>query len=145
MFDYTVHTEIDINAPAERVWQVLIDLEKYPDWNPMIRRASGEVKKGARISVYFNPAGSKGRTFHPKLLVVEPDRELRWQGQPGFPLMFESEHAFTITPAGSGAVHLVHDMIFRGLLIPFVRKMAMKSTHGPFIAMNRALKARSER
>src|SRR5512137_503689 len=112
MFSVTIHTEIKINAPAERVWQVLTDLAAYRDWNPMIRRAGGEVKQGARLTIYFNPRGSKGRTFRPKLLVVEPNRELRWQGQPGVPLIIESEHAFIIRPTGGSSVRLDHDMIF---------------------------------
>ncbi len=145
MFDYTVHTEIDISATAERVWQVLTDLAAYPDWNPMIRRAAGEIKKGARLIIYFHPSGSKGRTFRPKLLAVEPNRELRWQGQPGFPLLFESEHVFTITPAESRAVRLTHDMVFYGLLIPFARNIARRATNGPFTDMNRALKDRAEK
>ena len=145
MFDYTVHTEIDISAPAERVWQVLTDLDAYPDWNPMIRRASGELKKGARITVYFHPSGSRGRTFHPTLLAVEPNRELRWQGQPGFPLLFESKHVFILHPAGNNRVRLVHDMIFSGLLIPVAKNIADKTTRAPFEDMNRALKNRVEK
>lgn len=145
MYNVTLHTEIEINASAPRVWQVLIDLDAYHEWNPMIRRASGEIKTGARLKIYFNPSGSKGITFHPKLLVVEPDRELRWQGQPGVPYIIESEHAFIIKPAGGNKVHLAHDMIFYGLIIPFIRNTIIRSTQGPFIAMNRALKERAEK
>lgn len=145
MFDYIVHTEIDITAPPERVWQALTDLAAYPDWNPMIRRASGEVEKGARLIVYFHPPGSRGRVFRPKLKAVEPNRELRWQGQPGFPFLLESEHVFIIQPTGNNKIHLIHDMIFYGLLVPFVKKIAKNSTHDPFVAMNRALKIRVEK
>jgi hypothetical protein len=141
----TVHTEIEINAPAERVWEVLTDLASYSEWNPMIRRASGEVKKGSRLKIYFNPSGRKGITFDPKLLVVEPNRELRWQGQPGVPFIIESEHFFIITPIGGGRVRLAHDMIFYGLIIPLIRNLVIRWTEGPFIKMNQALKKRAER
>src|SRR5215210_9363232 len=36
-----LHSEIEINAPAQRVWEVLTDFASYPQWNPFIRRASG--------------------------------------------------------------------------------------------------------
>jgi len=145
MPDVTVHTEIEINAPAQRVWEVLTDLAAYPEWNPMIRRASGELKTGSRLKIYFNPTGKRGSTFHPKLLVVEPNRELRWQGQPGVPYIIESEHFFIITPIGGNRVRLTHDMIFYGLIIPFIRNIVIKSSEGPFIKMNRALKERAEK
>ena len=144
MFSEKVHTWIDINAAPARVWSVLAGLDRYPEWNPMIRSAVGELKCGSRLTLRFNPPGTKGTTFRPKLLVVEPGRELRWQGQPGFPLFFESEHCFIIEPAGSGS-RLTHDMLFYGLLIPLARARIRRSIEGPFNLMNRALKERVEK
>ncbi|MFV9678130.1 MAG: SRPBCC family protein [Methanosarcinales archaeon] len=40
-----------IEASAERIWQILTDFSVFPQWNPFIRRASGEVKTGARLEV----------------------------------------------------------------------------------------------
>ena len=31
-----IHTEIDISAAAEQVWDVLADFETYAQWNPFI-------------------------------------------------------------------------------------------------------------
>lgn len=145
MLNVTVHTEIDINASPERVWSVLADLAAYPEWNPMIRRAEGELARGKRITVHFNPPGTKETTFRPKLLVVEPGRELRWQGQPGFPLLFESEHVFIIERTAGGKSRLSHDMLFYGLLVPLAKGKIMRSVEGPFVLMNRALKERVEK
>src|SRR5690242_2704258 len=30
----TYRTAIDIDAPVERVWEVLMDVERWPDWSP---------------------------------------------------------------------------------------------------------------
>lgn len=144
MFALTVHTEIDISAAPALVWSVLADLSRYPEWNPMIRSAAGDLKRGSRLTLRFNPPGTKGTTFRPKLLVVDPVRELRWQGQPGFPLFFESEHVFIIEPAGTGS-RLTHDMLFYGLLVPLARTRIKRSIEGPFVLMNRALKERVEK
>jgi hypothetical protein len=145
MFNVTIHTEIDINASPGLVWSVLADLAAYPEWNPMIRRAEGEIARGKRITVHFNPPGTKETTFRPKLLVVEPGHELRWQGQPGFPLFFESEHVFIIELVGSGGSRLSHDMLFYGLIVPLARRKITRSIEGPFVLMNRALKERVEK
>ena len=34
-------TEVEINAPPSRVWQILTDFEKYPTGNPFIKKISG--------------------------------------------------------------------------------------------------------
>ena len=44
-----ISTEIVINAPAENVWTVLTDCECYPEWNPFIPDAKGDVREGARL------------------------------------------------------------------------------------------------
>ncbi len=76
-----LRTEIEINAPPERVWRLLTDFARFPQWNPFIRRASGEPRKGAQLQVYLQPSGSNGMTFRPKVLKAEQNRELRWLGK----------------------------------------------------------------
>lgn len=137
-------TEIEIDAGAQRVWGLLTDLPSYSKWNPVIRRASGELRPGARLSLRFAPAGRKGRSFRPKLLVVEPNRELRWKGNPGVPLLFESEHFFIIGGKPDEKSRLEHGIVYYGLFVPLVGKRLERATRGPFEEMNRALKERAE-
>lgn len=139
-----VLTEIEIDAGPQRVWEVLTDLTSYPEWNPMIRRAGGELRTGARLELRFEPEGRKGRTYRPRLLVVEQDRELRWLGSPGVPKLLESQHYFIIEPKSDDRSHLEHGMVFYGLLIPLLGNRLEASTRGPFEDMNRALKDRAE-
>ena len=49
-----IHTEIDIDAPADRVWAILTDFASYPSWNPMIPRLSGQLSVGARLDFKLN-------------------------------------------------------------------------------------------
>lgn len=37
------------NASASRVWQVLTDLEAYPQWNPFIRQVTGAARPGQQL------------------------------------------------------------------------------------------------
>jgi hypothetical protein len=140
-----LRTEIEINASAERVWQLLTDFASFPQWNPFIRRASGEPKKGAQLQVYLQPSGTKGMTFRPKVLKVEPDRELRWLGHFMIPGLFDGEHIFTIEPLEAGRVRFVQREIFTGILVPLFARWLSKDTRQGFEEMNLALKLRAER
>jgi uncharacterized protein YndB with AHSA1/START domain len=41
-----IHTEIEINSPAEKVWRVLTDFATYPEWNPFEGSGDGDTRDG---------------------------------------------------------------------------------------------------
>ncbi len=139
-----LRTEIEIQAPAAKVWRVLTDFASYPQWNPFIRRASGEVKVGARLDVYIQPSGASGAGFKPTVLKVEPDRELRWLGQLWIPGLFDGEHIFLIEPLGETRVRFVQREVFKGILLPLLGHSLDTNTRRGFDEMNQALKMRVE-
>jgi hypothetical protein len=93
-----LHSEIEIQASAERVWQLLTDFASFPQWNPFMRRASGEATPGAQLEVHLQPSGTRGMTFNPTVLKAEPGRELRWLGHLRIPGLFDGEHILIIEP-----------------------------------------------
>ena len=44
-------TFVDIQAPPERVWEVLIDVPAWPVWNQFISSAEGSFVVGERLSL----------------------------------------------------------------------------------------------
>ena len=58
-----LNTEIDIYAPPNKVWNLLIDFENYPNWNPYLRHISGPLTIGTKLKVSAHPSGTAGRTF----------------------------------------------------------------------------------
>ncbi len=98
-----VFSEIEIQAHAEHVMEVLTDFASYPEWSPFIRRISGQPKEGNRLKVYIEPPGAKGRTFRPEVLKAEPSRDLRWLGRLLIPGLFDGDHIFTTGQTGSEA------------------------------------------
>jgi hypothetical protein len=139
-----LHSEIEIQASDERVWQVLTNFADFPQWNPFMRRASGEARPGARLEVHMQPSGASGMTFKPTVLKAEPNRELRWLGHLLIPGLFDGEHILTIEPLGANRVRFVQREIFTGLLVPLFARGLDTGTRRGFEEMNRALKARAE-
>lgn len=133
-------TTIDIAAPPEAVWRVLTDFTGYAEWNPFIRKASGAPIAGTRLVATMHPQGRKPMTFRPLIVRAEAGRALVWRGHLPVPGLFDGEHAFLMTPLGTGT-RLDHGEGFRGLLVPFVQAEGFRAD---FEAMNRALKARAE-
>jgi hypothetical protein len=139
-----LHTEIEIDAPAERVWGVLTDFASYPQWNPFIRSISGEPNIGGRLEVRLEPPESRGITLRPKVLSAEPNYQLRWLGHLLVPGLFDGEHSLTIEALEENRVRFVQSEAFRGLLVPLFARSLNNNTRRGFEEMNRALKERAE-
>ena len=140
-----IRSEIEIAANADRVWRVLTDFSVYPDWNPFIRRISGEQNPGSRLNVTIQPDGSKPMSFKPRLLVFSPRKELRWKGQVLVRGLFDGEHCFQLVETSAGKVRFTQAEIFSGLLVPLLLRGSMLAgTERGFAAMNEALKKRAE-
>jgi uncharacterized protein YndB with AHSA1/START domain len=43
---HAISATVDIAATPRQVWAVLADLDSYPQWNPFIRSASGQLAEG---------------------------------------------------------------------------------------------------
>ena len=139
-----LRTEIDIEAPAERVWQILTDFASYPEWNPFVRRISGEAQEGAQLEVFLQASGARGMTFRPTVLKAEPSREFRWRGKLFIRGLFDGEHVFEIEQLAENRVRFVQRETFRGLLTPMLLRMLENDTRRGFEEMNAALKSRAE-
>jgi hypothetical protein len=139
-----LRSEIEIQASAERVWQLLTDFPSFPQWNPFIRTASGAIRVGERLEVHIQPSGASGMTFRPTLLKAEPNRELRWLGHLLISGLFDGEHSFTIEPLGESRVRFTQREVFTGLLVPLFARGLDTDTRRGFEEMNQALKARAE-
>jgi hypothetical protein len=135
--------EIEIDAPPERVWAVVTDLAAYPEWNPFIRRISGDLQVGAKLEVRIEPPGGRAATFKPTVLAVEANRELRWLGRLLLPRVFDGEHSHRIEQLDGGRSRFIESERFSGLLVGLFGGTLAKTETG-FEQMNTALKTRVE-
>jgi hypothetical protein len=138
-----LRSEIAIDAPPERVWQVLTAFGAYPEWNPFIRSIEGEAKVGSRLKIRIEPPGARGMTFRPTVRAAEPARELRWIGRLLLPGLADGEHRLALEPLAGGRSKFIQSERFSGLLVGRLRG-TLAATERGFEQMNEALKCRVE-
>ena len=141
---HELHTEITIDASPETVWDVLVDLDRYAEWNPFVVESSGRVEVGERLVNRLQPPGGRAMKFTPTVTEVAPGRCFEWLGRLGLPGVFDGRHRFELVPTASGGTTLVHTERFDGLLVRPLRSSLDTRTVAGFEAMNEALKARAE-
>jgi len=139
-----LYSEIEIHASPERIWEILSEFQRYPEWNPFIRSVQGTLAVGERITAYLQPPGGFGMKIHPVILNVVPEREFRWTGHLFIRGLFDGEHVFEIQLRGIDHGLFIQHEYFSGLLIPFIVTMLNTNTARGFADMNKALKARAE-
>jgi hypothetical protein len=139
-----LRSQIEIEASAERVWQVLTNFAAYPEWNPFIRWVNGRPEVEEQLVVRMRPSGTRGMTFRPTVMKVEANRQLRWLGHLLVPGLFDGEHIFEIEELGRDRILFIQREIFKGLLVPLLARSLDKNTQKGFEEMNRALRKRAE-
>ena len=139
----SLHAAIDIDAPAERVWQVVSDFAQYSDWNPFIVRAAGEPRVGERLDVTIAAPGMKPVSFRPRVLDFQPGRLIRWKGEFKLPGLFDGRHALIVEPLDTERSRFTTHEDVNGILLPFAGKVMTASQQG-FERMAQAVKERAE-
>lgn len=139
-----IKTEILIDAPKERIWDILCDFHAYPNWNPFIVKISGKAKLGARILFAARMSGIKLHIVA-RIRAFEKNRCLSWGGpaSPWIKRIVGAEHYLIIEELKPGHCRVIHGERMFGLLPNFAWPM-IKRSRPAYIAMNQALKALAE-
>ncbi len=136
-------SEIIINATPEEVWTVLVDLDRYQEWNPYLVKVVGTATEGSRLTVTFSPPGSRGATLKATVTESRSGEVLEWWGHVGFRGIFDGRHRFELRP-DAGGTRLTQSETFTGVLVPLMARSLDRGTAAGFAVMNEALKARAE-
>jgi len=139
-----IRSEIQMEATPDQVWQVLSDFGAYQEWNPAFVSVEGVAEEGTKLDIRFKLKGDRSIRMRPTVRVVEPGRELRWLGRLFVPGLFDGEHRFEIHEEAPGRVRFVQAERFRGLLVPFLKRLIEVDTVAMFERVNAALVERVE-
>ncbi len=139
-----IKTEVIINAPKERIWDILTDLENYRNWNPFVIESKGKVKVGEKITNTMKN-GDKNMTFTPQILKVKENEYFEWLGSLWFKGLFDGRHYFKLESLEVNKSKLIHGERFSGILSKIILKKIGKQTEDNFVKMNLSLKELAEK
>lgn len=139
-----LETKISINAPLNRVWEILMNHNDYYKWNPFIRKIKGDNSVGNTLVVEIKSSENKSMEFQPKVLINEFEKEFRWLGHLYVKGLFDGEHYFQLESIGPNETIFTHGENFTGILSGVLLKMIGENTKKGFQSMNIALKEGAE-
>ncbi|ELR72249.1 hypothetical protein C900_01803 [Fulvivirga imtechensis AK7] len=138
-------TSVNISASPDKVWSILMDFDKYPEWNPFIISIIGKVKLRERLKITIQQPGAKPMVFKPQVTLFKKEKQFGWLGSLFMRGIFDGHHIFEIEDHGDGTCTFVQREEFAGVLVPFLWKSLDIKTRAGFEAMNNTLKSLAER
>ena len=138
-----IRTEIIIDAPIATVWDILMNFDNYPNWNPFIH-ITGNAVVGQHLENTIFLEGQKPQIFKPKVLEVQQNKLLRWEGNLLIQGLFDGMHYFQLEAINQDQTRLVHEENFKGILAGLILRMIGTATEEGFKKMNLALKEQCE-
>jgi hypothetical protein len=141
---YRIETQIAIEAPPERVWAVVADFPRYPEWNPFILEVDGVVREGSSARYRFEfPKGVRIWAMA-KILRYAPGDELLWEAHLLSRTVFNGAHHFKVRPGEDGGTEFLHGELFSGFLSPVAWPLVRLAGPRIYNSLNIALKRRVE-
>jgi hypothetical protein len=116
-FSLTCRVDVNVRAPADRIWAVLTDAKGFPRWNSTVASIEGEIREGARLRMRVP---GTDRIFTPRVSGVVPNERMTWAG--GFSPVFKGVRTFELRPRGDGTTDFTMAERFSGLMLPLVRR-----------------------
>jgi uncharacterized protein YndB with AHSA1/START domain len=129
-----------IRSSPERVWSVLTDGDRFPQWDSGIDKVEGKIAPGSTIKIYVkvNP----GRAFPLKVTQFEPPRRMVFSG--GMPLgLFKGVRTYTLEPDGGGGTRFNMREEYTGPLLGMMWR-SIPDLRPSFQQFAEGLKARAE-
>jgi hypothetical protein len=138
-----LRSEVQIAASAALVWEVLTNLRAYPEWNPLIVQAEGQLSEGAVVAITINLPGNRERNRRCRVVKLASMSELRWASTLLLRTLSYSEQYFQLHPLEGHQVRLAVGENFSGILAPRNQAQLAQISQG-LALMNQAIKRRAE-
>ena len=134
---------LGVRAPAETIWAVIADIDRWPEWNPLYPRAAGVIRIGAPLELELALDGQSPRAIRPVIKDWVPNEQLHWRLSMVGGLV-RSTRYIEIEQLVDNACIFSNGELFEGLLGPSMARRLRGPIRAGFAAMGEAVKARAE-
>lgn len=141
---FRINRSVEIDAPAEVVWNVITDFASYGEWNPFVPRCESTLEPGSAISMDVQLGGKKLSRQVEWITARDDGRGFSYRMRP-LPLGTLSSARVHRIEALEGSRCRYHSHFeLRGWLMPLVRAVMDARLDKGFSGMTQGIKRRAE-
>ncbi|MEM1119977.1 MAG: SRPBCC domain-containing protein [Bacteroidota bacterium] len=134
----SVHSEIMIAASPTAVWVVLMDTQKYREWNPVLIPIQGKLKEGEKVRDEFIQSADKKSEIPSTVKKMIPNQLLNQGG--GMKGVITCDHRYILEAIDGQTKVTIHED-YAGIYVNFWNP---KPVAAAYERLNQALKRRVE-
>jgi hypothetical protein len=142
---FNLHTEIILDAPLDRVRELLADTSLYSQWHPLFPQVSGEMRLGAPILLTVALPGIKPFSVRATIREIAAGRLLCWRYGYRLPGFFRWTYRYEVAELEGDRVKFVQDSAYSGLLAPLYHLGMKRSLQQGLLELNKAVQRWGER
>lgn len=143
MGNQTFAAEVEIAAPAERVWEILTDFPAYPVWNPFTRTMHALLVPGEAVRMKLDLGWTTAHQVA-TIRTVDPPGLIVWDVVVGARFLLRAERTQRVVPTAPNRCRYVTEDVMVGPLAILVRLLFGRALERGFSGMAQALRARAE-
>lgn len=142
----TITTEIEIQAPPEKVWSILTDIDKWEEWSPTINASKGKAAVGSSVAITMmsKEAGKDGPKYNPEIIKLEEPNYFHWRAHMMAGFIFTNDKIIELEKTDLGT-KVTHKETFKGLMAAMMKGQMEKGVPPMLNMMNDALKQTAEK
>jgi hypothetical protein len=139
-----IEHDLSVDAPPDRVWEVVTDLARYPEWNPFVVACASTLEVGDPISMRVRLFSRWAQPQREWILEHERGRRLCY-GLPRSRIgALVSRRSHEVFAGSASRARYVSHFELGGWLAPLVALLLGKRLRAGFAAMSAAIAARAE-
>ncbi|MBX2883484.1 MAG: SRPBCC domain-containing protein [Granulosicoccus sp.] len=141
-----VKAEIEIQAPPEKVWGILTDIDKWHEWSPIINESAGQAAVGSTVTITMmsKEAGKNGPKYSPTIIEMDEPRLFHWRAKMMAEFLFTNDKIIELEKTDEGT-RVIHKETFKGLMAALMKGQMEKGVPPMLNMMNDALKQLAEK
>jgi hypothetical protein len=141
-----VSDTVEIDAPQDLVWSIVVDFERYPEWNPFTVKVEAVLELGSDVLLHLPDPAKPGESFTTleHMRVIDAPHHLQYDTGDSFAPMLAIRDQW-VEDLGDGRSSYRTTDVFQGPGADVVFAMQHEWVTAGFNATAYALKERAER
>lgn len=115
---FEIRSEITLESPAERIWQLLADPVLYQEWNPLFQKATGKLSAGEQLELVVHLPTMSPFIITPKVVRVKHLSGFCWQHKLYFAWLFNWKYCSELESLAPDRLKFIQRSVFGGIFGP---------------------------